>query len=172
MGKGIYINEKELKELKKLVSENNNTLDFISKVVGKKTKKKKKKILKDKKYLSKEERAELFRTDLIKKQTEGEKKFKSYLKSLKIDYSFQKIFYIDNSFRIVDFFLPECNVVIEIDGGYHNNTKIKDIIRTGELERFGVQKVYRFKNEELENSIATIDRIKGIFSRHTSKKDF
>lgn len=173
MGKGIYINEKELEQLRKLVSNNTDTNNFIEKVVKKKSFKKKKysKPKKPVQNYSKKERAEAFREDLIKKQTQSEKLFKAYLKSLNVPYFFQKIFYMKHSFRIVDFYLPTCNVIIEIDGKYHENNKIKDFIRTVELENAGVVQIYRFTNEEVLNSEITTNRIKGIYARHHSRID-
>jgi very-short-patch-repair endonuclease len=172
MGKGIYINEKELEQLKKLVT-NTATNTFISKIVNKGTRKKKAKYSKPNKLVknySKKERAEAFREDLIKKQTHSEKLFKAYLKSLEIRYFFQKIFYTEKSFRIVDFYLPECNVVIEIDGKYHNDNKVSDFIRTTELEAYGVQKVYRFTNDETLDSEIITNRLKGIVARHKHRE--
>lgn len=172
-GKGIYINEKELEHLRKLVSNNADTDNFINKVVKKNGKKKKKKFVKPNKpiqHYSRQERAETFREDLIKKQTQSEKLFKAYLKSLDIAYMFQKIFYTEKSFRIVDFYLPQCNVVIEIDGKYHDDNKVSDFIRTVELENYGVQKIYRFSNDEVLNSEITLNRIKGIYARHRYKE--
>jgi len=173
MGKGIYISEKELEQLRKLVSNNTDTNNFIEKVVKKKSFKKKKysKPKKPVQNYSKKERAEAFREDLIKKQTQSEKLFKAYLKSLNVPYFFQKIFYMKHSFRIVDFYLPTCNVIIEIDGKYHENNKVKDFIRTVELENAGVVQIYRFTNEEVLNSEITTNRIKGIYTRHHSRID-
>lgn len=169
-GKGIYISEKELEQLRKLVTSNTNTSNFIEKVVNKNVRKKgKKKYSKPNKpiqHYNKKEKAEAFREDLIKKQTNSEKLFKAYLKSAGVNYFFQKIFYTNKSFRIVDFYLPECNVVIEIDGKYHDDNKVSDFIRTTELEAYGVQKIYRFKNEEVLDSEITMNRIKGIYARH------
>lgn len=173
-GKGIYINEKELESLRNLVKNNKNTNNFLDKVISKKKRKKGrryKKINKSVKNYNKRERAEIFRNDLIKKQTNSEKLFKAYLKSLKIPYFFQKIFYTKTSFRIVDFYLPDCNVVIEIDDKYHNDNKIKDFIRTIQLEELGVLKVYRFTNDEVLDSELTLNRLKGIYARHSYKED-
>lgn len=172
-GKGIYINEKELEQLRKLVTNNNDTSKFIEKVVNKsKTKRKKKysKPNKPVKHYNKKERAESFREDLIKKQTNSEKLFKAYLKAVGVRYFFQRIFYTERSFRIVDFYLPDCNVVIEIDGKYHDDNKVSDFIRTTELENYGVQKIYRFTNDEVLDSNITMNRIKGIYARHKCKE--
>jgi len=55
---------------------------------------------------------------------------------------------------IVDFYNHENKLVIEIDGGIHNNTERKeyDDGRSYELERYGL-KVIRFTNDEVLNKI-------------------
>jgi len=65
---------------------------------------------------------------------------------------------------IVDFYCHEIGLVIEVDGGYHNNQVLKDGKRQGRLEEKGVH-FLRFTNEEvlsdIENVLATIaERIK------------
>jgi very-short-patch-repair endonuclease len=65
---------------------------------------------------------------------------------------------------IVDFYCHEIGLVLEVDGGYHNNQVLKDGIRQGRLEEKGVH-FLRFTNEEvlsdMENVLATIsERIK------------
>jgi len=62
---------------------------------------------------------------------------------------------------IADFYCPEKELVIEIDGGYHNNTKqIRwDEARSQQLEEKGYR-ILRFTNEQvlsdIENVIITI----------------
>lgn len=101
------------------------------------------------------ERAKKFREDLIKKQTKSEVQFKAYLKSHGIKYDFQKIFYCHTNnkkiFFIADFYLNEGNIVIEIDGGVHEDRKDYDKKRTSVLKKNGIKTVYRFTNEELTN---------------------
>ena len=99
-----------------------------------------------------QEKAEEFRADLIKKQTPSEAKFKIILKELNIKYEFQKIFYTETTFYIADFYIPEHNIVIEVDGGYHSTLeqKKKDNKRTAKLIE-DIEGVYRIKNEVVEN---------------------
>jgi len=152
-----------------------NISDEIKKVLNKKLLKEEKR--KARKQRKREERiagpslarraeAERFRNDLIRKQTESEKVFKAILKSLKIKYDFQKIFFINsNAFYIADFYIPSKNIVFEIDGGYHfNKTQgIKDAKRTKKLKYKGVNAVHRFMNNRvLEDHIYTSNRIKEI----------
>jgi len=58
---------------------------------------------------------------------------------------------------IVDFFCPGKELVIEIDGGIHQeeDAKERDENRTAELERLGLR-VIRFTNEEV---LADLDRV-------------
>ena len=64
----------------------------------------------------------------------------------------QKIFYDEkkDKWYIVDFFIPEIRLIIEIDGSSHDNRKAYDAIRTKFLESIG-NKVVRFLNKELED---------------------
>ena len=112
------------------------------------------------------DKAEDFRSDLIKKQTHSEVRMKVILKELNVKYEFQKIFYTEKSFYIVDFYLPDYNVAIEVDGGYHNDKeqKIKDNNRTLKLTE-DINHVYRIKNESVDN----IEIAKGIVGRFIAK---
>ena len=103
-----------------------------------------------------EEQAISNRDKLATTQTEGERVFKGILKSLELEYEFQKILWYTKgkgkSFYIVDFYLPYFSIVIEIDGGYHNNDiqVQKDRGRTAILKRDnGIKKVIRFKNIDI-----------------------
>ena len=53
---------------------------------------------------------------------------------------------------IVDFYCHEARLVIEVDGGIHENEENKeyDEGRTYELKKFGLT-VLRFKNDDIEN---------------------
>ncbi|SNR75792.1 Very-short-patch-repair endonuclease [Lutibacter agarilyticus] len=58
---------------------------------------------------------------------------------------------------IVDFYIHKYNLVIEVDGEYHDKQEqiIKDKERTNFLEFNGL-KVIRFKNKEVENDILSV----------------
>ena len=81
------------------------------------------------------------------------------LKELGVNYNYQHIFYFNyETFRrsyIVDFFLPDYNVAIEIDVGYHDNIRKDDYLRDKELLKNGV-KILRIRNEHLINYFDTI----------------
>jgi very-short-patch-repair endonuclease len=99
--------------------------------------------------------AEEFRSDLIKNQTPAEKKFKALLKSLKIEYEFQKIIYTTTKFYIVDFYIPSSKIVFEIDGEYHDTKeqKSRDKERTEILKSNKIVELYRFTNKDVLDNI-------------------
>jgi len=61
------------------------------------------------------------------------------------------------TFYIADFYCHEKNLIIEIDGGYHNSSdqKQRDKKRTHIINMLGL-KVIRFKNYEVENNLDDI----------------
>lgn len=56
---------------------------------------------------------------------------------------------------IVDFYCPECRLVVEVDGAVHREQEGPDEARTAQLEAYGYR-VVRFRNEEV---IEHIDRV-------------
>ena len=102
---------------------------------------------------SKENTAERYKHILEVNATYAEKLLKTFLTG-KIDFEFQKIIYTDNKhFFIADFYIPSKNLIIELDGEYHNDAKQqdKDIWRTKILNSLGY-KVIRFKNSQIIES--------------------
>ena len=102
---------------------------------------------------SKENTAERYKHILEVNATYAEKLLKTFLTG-KIDFEFQKIIYTDNKhFFIADFYIPSKNLIIELDGEYHNDAKQqdKDIWRTKLLNSLGY-KVIRFKNSQIIES--------------------
>ena len=101
--------------------------------------------------------AEKHKSKLTKLQTEAEKLLKAMLKSYHIEYEFQKIIYYKDldenkeKYYIVDFYIPTLDLIVELDGGYHNDPdqKVKDATRTRRLRNKGFKKLIRFKNEEI-----------------------
>ena len=55
-------------------------------------------------------------------------------------------------FFIADFYCAKADLIIEIDGGIHNNPDVSehDVNRTAELEKLGIT-VIRFTNDEVMN---------------------
>ena len=102
---------------------------------------------------SKEDTAERYKHILEVNATYAERLFKTFLTG-KIDFEFQKIIYTDNKhFFIADFYIPFKNLIIELDGEYHNDAKQqdKDIWRTKLLNSLGYR-VIRFKNKQIIES--------------------
>lgn len=72
---------------------------------------------------SKENIAEYYKHILEVNATYAERLLKTFLTG-KIDFEFQKIIYTDNKhFFIADFYIPSKNLIIELDGEYHDNVK-------------------------------------------------
>jgi very-short-patch-repair endonuclease len=91
-----------------------------------------------------------YRKELIKKATIQESVFRSFLEDFKIKYIFQKIEVYGNKFYIVDFYLPDYNWVVEIDGNHHYTEEYlaSDEERTKHLKEIRIDQVYRIKNSE------------------------
>jgi len=56
---------------------------------------------------------------------------------------------------ILDFYCPSHKLVIEVDGGIHNQQQAYDQARTDELQVFGYC-VLRFTNEEVLNDLSNV----------------
>ena len=76
---------------------------------------------------SKENTAEYYKHILEVNATYAERLLKTFLTG-KIDFEFQKIIYTDNKkhFFIADFYIPSKNLIVELDGEYHDNIKQQD----------------------------------------------
>ena len=102
----------------------------------------------------KENIAEHYKHMLEVNATYAERVLYSFLTG-KINFEFQKIIYTDNKkhFFIADFYIPSKNLIIELDGEYHDDAKQqnKDIWRTKVLKSLGY-KVIRFKNKQITES--------------------
>ena len=71
----------------------------------------------------KENIAEYYKHILEVNATYAERLLKTFLTG-KIDFEFQKIIYTDNKhFFIADFYIPSKNLIIELDGEYHDEAK-------------------------------------------------
>ena len=102
---------------------------------------------------SKEDTAERYKHILEVNATYAERLLKKFLTG-KIDFEFQKIIYTDNKhFFIADFYIPSKNLIIELDGEYHDDAKQqeKDIWRTKILKSLGYR-IIRFKNKQITES--------------------
>lgn len=138
---------------------------FQKKENKKKLKKERKLNYKDQKTKELIKRANEFRSNLISKQTDSEKILKAKLKSNSIKYEFQKIVFTKTSFYILDFYLPDYDLVIEVDGEYHFTLEQKtlDNKRSKDLKEIGYKRIRRLKNSEA-NSI-TDSELKSIIKK-------
>jgi|UniRef100_A0A7V6A3B8 very-short-patch-repair endonuclease len=65
---------------------------------------------------------------------------------------------------IVDFICPEKNIVIEVDGGQHDENRELDAQRSAYLNKMGY-KVFRFwNNEVLQETEAVLEAILGVLT--------
>jgi very-short-patch-repair endonuclease len=67
-------------------------------------------------------RHEIYAAQLRKQATPAEHVFRAHLAALGLPYRFQHGFFKPH-YRIVDFYLPEQNLIVEIDGPYHDREK-------------------------------------------------
>lgn len=90
----------------------------------------------------------------IQANNKYEKLFIGILDSMEILYEYQKVFMNSRTYYVTDFYLPEYNVVCEIDGKVHDfqKSKVNDNTRTRVLiSENKVTDVFRFYNEDVEN---------------------
>jgi len=90
-----------------------------------------------------------------KDMTSAEKRLWQVLRRKKLGMKFRRQHPI-NRF-IADFYCHEAKLVIEVDGGYHEDDDQReyDIGRTAELKEFGIL-VVRFTNEEVEQDLEVV----------------
>jgi very-short-patch-repair endonuclease len=56
---------------------------------------------------------------------------------------------------IVDFYCPQCRLIIELDGAIHDQQAEYDTSRTEQFNHYGY-KVIRFRNYEVMNNLETV----------------
>ena len=99
--------------------------------------------------------AMIFKSKLTKNATMPEKILSKLLKSKKVKIDQQRIVYIDyncviSKFYIADIYIPELNLIVEIDGGYHDTAEQKEKDYDRDLDLISVgYKVFRCTNEEV-----------------------
>jgi len=94
--------------------------------------------------------------EMRKSMTEAEKILWSSLRGKQLNgYKFRRQHPISQ--YIADFYCHEKRLIIEVDGGIHMKTDIKenDENRTAELDRFGIR-VIRFYNDDVVNDLGAI----------------
>jgi len=85
---------------------------------------------------------------LRRNTTEAEEHLWKKIKGKKLGVKFRRQHLIDRF--IADFYCHECKLVIEVDGGYHNepNQMEYDFNRAFEIEQYDIQ-IIRFSNDEV-----------------------
>lgn len=101
------------------------------------------------KFESKENAAEYYRKQLIGHSTKYEKIFFELLNELGYQFEFQKVIYTKKSFYIVDFYINDANLIVELDGEGHKERIKEDALRTENLKHEGYPRVVRFWNKEV-----------------------
>ena len=108
-----------------------------------------------KRYNKSRKRNQQFIQELREKATPEELIVRQWLIDNKIKHIFQKGF-LNPFHRIVDFYIPKHKRAIEIDGGYHNNTKELDALKDKLwLQNRGVITI-RITNQQV-NSLSYIE---------------
>lgn len=98
--------------------------------------------------------------ELRQKANKYEKKCITVLGKLKQKFIHQAPFVIDGKIYFADFFLPDLNIILEIDGYSHNNYTQKVYDRERDYG-FGL---YRIKTIRISNELVSKDKIKEILS--------
>lgn len=93
-----------------------------------------------------------YKKELRKRATPQERQVYSILKVLYPKVVFQKSFLTGDRIIIVDFYIPEKGIVVEVDGSHHyKGEQLKqDKKRDSYLKSRGI-KVFRVKNKEINN---------------------
>ena len=93
------------------------------------------------------------RNRLLKKITQHEIEFSSILKALNVRFIPQKGFISGKNFCIVDFYLPDYKICVEIDGEYHNRPSQIERDRNKDyyLSKQRKFSVLHIKNESLKS---------------------
>lgn len=163
--KNLYLTTEELKWMKtnsskEQFSEAKKFLNNKPKIKNKKAKKSNKTnnaksnevLIKNTAHLSDIEWNIFNRKKLMDNPTDSERKFYEILDDLGVLYVKQYFILSNNHKYFADAFIPEANLIIEIDGGYHNTTeqKVLDAERTENLNMDGYD-VIRIKNADASN---------------------
>lgn len=87
-----------------------------------------------------------------------EERMKEFLDENYVEYESQKIFYIYAEdgwiirYYIADFFVPNRNIIIEVDGKFHDDHKQHDKMRTREIqEQYPEVEVLRYRWKDLSD---------------------
>lgn len=108
-------------------------------------------------YKKRKTRARSIMLRLKKNITVSELRFKKLLDEMGIKYQFQKRIFTKEKFYIADFYLKKSKIVVEIDGGIHNDRFEQDKNREIEiLKTRKIKFIVRFDNEIINNNIELV----------------
>ena len=102
------------------------------------------------------------RRTLRKTATKAERLLWSRIRNRKLQYKFRRQYSIGN--YVLDFYCPQLNFAIEVDGATHSNEKEvrHDMVRQKYIENLGI-KIKRIKNSDIyENLDEVVSDIKDI----------
>lgn len=114
--------------------------DYPKTQIKKSKSKKEKKILRKAHNNAIKKNSSIRALDMAKSPSELEKRMQIFLNSLNINYEFQKVLHIKNRqgdiqrYYIVDFYIPEKNLIIETDGKFHDDQVKQDERRTKDIK--------------------------------------
>lgn len=96
--------------------------------------------------------SEKFKNGLREKATKAELSFKGNLDAYEIEYEFQKEVITRKSFIVADFYIPSLKLMVELDGGYHNDKEQKKKDRQKDIEYHNNGfNVLRMMNEQVNS---------------------
>ena len=110
--------------------------------------------------------------DQRKHATLSELKFRNKLRELGIKYKFQyPLVCYPNHYYVLDFYLPDYNIGVEMDGPNHYTTKglEHDNIRDSLIREIHSIKIHRVKNEELIQMDLVVDRMVNMWFKYAHK---
>lgn len=100
-----------------------------------------------------------------------EERMKAFLSTNGVRYEDQKIFYIyaeDGwiiTYYIADFYVPESDIIIEVDGKFHDNQKSKDRRRSREIQdNYPNIRIFRYRGEDFSNEDKMGELLQEIYS--------
>ncbi len=92
-----------------------------------------------------------FARDMRNNPTDAEHALWQHLRTRRLDgYRFVRQYVINNA--IADFVCPQAKLVVELDGGQHDQKRTQDELRTRQLSQAGY-KVLRFWNHDVTSNI-------------------
>jgi very-short-patch-repair endonuclease len=134
--------------------------DYVAKLRKRSKKRRQRRELRDKVFQAIKNKAFQRANENRKCPTPTEAKFAQILDSLGVKYIQEYVyFYKKYKYRIIDFYLPDYRINVELDGGYHDDPEVK---KYDEMkDQFTMIKTFRFKNETVYTN-DFVDRFKNI----------